>query len=299
MLALQGESSTASRPTALVSRSTGNIIADYDIPHKSRHTFINYLSLRKFLESAYSQWESNASSQYVAIECVTHNTIEWLDKNRRELPGMRLHYDLPSEKLIIKFVSTGHEIFHNQFSAMLTDHFRNVGITRRHLMSRGAGRDSGNGQRQKEPDNAFKPLDTRRRENDKATLVIEAGMSETLNQLRNDAHFWLTKTDQEVKIVLLIHVRKEDKIITLERWENQTNPRPTRGTSTAHRPTKMQSLTITVRANGTTTVTGAPLTLPITLLFDVIPAGLPTTGLDITAAELRDYAEEAFDGIEV
>jgi len=169
-----------------------------------------------------------------------------------------------------------------------------LGISRRHLISTGAGREMRNNQRRKEPDDAFKP-GTRVKKDDRATLVIEAGLSESMNQLRNDAHYWLTKTNGEVKIVLLIHVDRTRMTIKLERWENQPNPRPIRRGISTDRPTKIQTLKIILQTNAPTIVNGAPLVLPINLIFGgAIPAGLPTTGLSITATELQDYAEDFF-----
>jgi hypothetical protein len=116
---------------------------------------------------------------------------------------MRLHYDLATERLIIKLVSSLHEYAHTVFMTVLTDHVRTLGISGDHLSPTGAGRQKGSEQRDKEADAGFKPLNTRPGKDDKPTMVIEAGLSETLNQLRNDAHFWLTKANGEVKIVYL------------------------------------------------------------------------------------------------
>jgi hypothetical protein len=296
MLALKGQIKEAATTMAILdSPQVENILADYDVPHKNRHKFTTYPAFRKFLEDAFNQWSTKHGPQRIAAENITSKTIEWLDKNYRDLPRIRLDYDLISEKLIIKLVSGEHDSAHRQFTAMMTDHVRALGISRRDLASRGAGREMRNNQRRKEPDDQFKPA-TRVMAEDRPTLVIEAGWSESMNQLRNDAHYWLTKTNGEVKIVLLIHVKYAQRVIELERWENRPNPRPTRRSTSADRPTKIQSLQIILQTNAPTIVSGgAPLLLPINLIFDgAIPAGRPTTGLSITAAELQEYAEEYF-----
>jgi hypothetical protein len=213
--------------------------------------------------------------------------------NISNLPPMRLDFDAAGERLVIKLVSGAHDYGHREFSAMFTNHIRTLAITRHHLKSFGSRRDTGSNNRKKEPDESFKP-DTRTGENDRATFVIGIGLIETLNQLRSDAHYWLTKTNGEVKIVLLILIKRAARIIQLERWESRPNPRLTRSNSNSQRPTKIQMIQIQVPGAGPTTVIGGPLDLPINLIFDVIPPGVPTTGITLPNAELRDYAEEYF-----
>ena len=291
MLALKGDKINA---TAFIATPAENIITAYTIPHRSRCRFTTFQAFRDFLEEGYKKWQYKSESQYIAIEGATDKLVESIDKNRRDLPRMRLDYDATNERLIIKFASNEHDLAHEQFSAMLTDHVRALGITRRQLASVGTGRTLGSNNRSKEPDKGFKP-GTRGGANDKPTLIFEAGLSETLNQLRNDAYYWLTKTNGEVKIVLLFHIKRAAKTIELERWENRPNPRPTRSNSSAQRPTKIQELQIQVPAAGPTIVMGGPLVLPVNLIFDIIPPGVLTTGLTITDPELSTYAEEYFD----
>ncbi|KAL1968432.1 hypothetical protein VTN77DRAFT_1961 [Rasamsonia byssochlamydoides] len=266
--------------------------ADYAIPHRDRHAFTTYPKFRKFLDESYSAWKDGNGPQYIAAELIKPQVIASLDKNWRDLPEMRLHYNKSNEKLIVKFASKRHDLVVTEFREMFLEHCRSVGITRSDIKSIGTGRDEGTG-RSKEPDDCFKPRNTRSGGDDKATLVVEAGLSETMNQLRSDAHHWLTKTNGEVHIVVLIHIRYDQRILELERWERQPNPRPVHGQNT-HRPTCMQSLTLAMQPDGTPTLTGAPLVLPINLIFDVLPAHVPTTGLTFSVQELEFFVSEYF-----
>ena len=41
--------------------------------------------------------------------------------------------------------------------------------------------------------------------NDIATMIIEVGLSKTLNQLKTKAHAWLTAFDNKVRIATILH----------------------------------------------------------------------------------------------
>jgi hypothetical protein len=54
------------------------------------------------------------------------------------------------------------------------------------------------------------------------TLVIEAGHSETLGELRNDMRWWFSASDHQVKIVLLAKFNNNQ--IILEKWVEVYQP---------------------------------------------------------------------------
>lgn len=57
------------------------------------------------------------------------------------------------------------------------------------------------------------------------TLVVEAGVSETLSELREDMRWWFSASDYQVKIVLAKLVQAE-RTITLEKWVEVQEPCP-------------------------------------------------------------------------
>ncbi|KAN0068632.1 hypothetical protein V8E54_013356 [Elaphomyces granulatus] len=265
MLAITGAQTEASTAVSSAMNSTENMIAEYGIPHSNRHEFTNNNNLENFIMEFYS---ADNDSQRIAIMGIPEEAMKRLEKREhRQLPKMRLDYDPISKNLIIKFVSVIHEMAHREFAAMFTEHARGHGITRQHWTSTGAGAHRGTNRRKKEPDDSFKPR-TRVLQADRPTLIIEVGVSE---RLRNDAFFWLTKMNGEVRIVILIFVKHTQRTIQIERWENCPPPRPLR--NNPQRPTKVQSIGITFQ-NGTPVATGAPLILPVRHLFDIIPAGI-------------------------
>ncbi len=53
------------------------------------------------------------------------------------------------------------------------------------------------------------------------TLVVEAGDTKSLNQLREDMRWWFAASNHEVKIVILTKFDHNRRCIILERWEAQ------------------------------------------------------------------------------
>ncbi|KAJ9235407.1 hypothetical protein DTO169E5_6123 [Paecilomyces variotii] len=260
------------------------------------HHFQNHRRFTRFLEDSFKNFERDNNQQYAMVGGVTEKIIDWLDANHRRLPRMRLCYDDPTGKLIIKFVSRRHERLHTQLMFIIYEQLRNMGLEFNEFVVEGAGRQQGNNSRQKEPDNSFCPTNTRPNKDDLSTLIIEAGLSEGLNQLRNDAHFWLTQTNERVKIVILVHGSVAQKKITIERWQNVSSPRPqrTKSATVANRPTRIQQLTITKPNNSRPIVTNAPLILPLSKIFDTKPSRITQDEISLPDSVLEQYAGAFF-----
>ncbi|KAL7624042.1 hypothetical protein AAE478_005599 [Parahypoxylon ruwenzoriense] len=109
---------------------------------------------------------------------------------------------------------------------------------------------------------------------DRPTLVIEAGASEPLSELRRDMYWWFSASNHQVKIILLIKFEYAGREILIEKWEEEQPTRlgatTTRQAATALKPVLRQSITI---ARNTATnpasyhVTGGVLVLSFRLLF--------------------------------
>lgn len=123
----------------------------------------------------------------------------------------------------------------------LGDDWRPIGSTT--LRAQGhPGGDGGEG------DSTGGPEDQRGGRRDWPTLVIEAGHSETLGELRNDMKWWFSTSDHQVKIVLLAKFDHGQNRIILEKWiEIQAPPRQGATTTRAVRlvPDRSQVITIT------------------------------------------------------
>jgi hypothetical protein len=69
-----------------------------------------------------------------------------------------------------------------------------------------------------EGDSTGGPEDQRGNKGDWPTIVVEAGDSETLEELRNDMRWWFSASDHQVKIVLLTKFDHNQNQIILEKW---------------------------------------------------------------------------------
>jgi len=132
------------------------------------------------------------------------------------------------------------------------------------------------------------------------TLVIEAGYSETLHELRNDMRWWFSASDHQVKIVILAKSDHTQRAILLEKWEEApSHPRPG-ATTTRHaaalQPMMRQSITITENATtdpATYLVTRGPLVLSFRLLFLRDPDPLQGDVV-VDVEKLEDYARRVW-----
>ncbi|KAI1129237.1 hypothetical protein F5Y10DRAFT_264398 [Nemania abortiva] len=79
------------------------------------------------------------------------------------------------------------------------------------------------------------------------TLVIEAGDSESLSELRRDMRWWFSASDHQVKIVLIAKFERTRRRILIEKWEEDPRFRPATQqsvTSTALEPILRQNINI-------------------------------------------------------
>ncbi|KAK4040284.1 hypothetical protein C8A01DRAFT_15832 [Parachaetomium inaequale] len=133
------------------------------------------------------------------------------------------------------------------------------------------------------------------------TLVVEAGVSESLSELHNDMRWWFSTSDHQVQIVLLAKFEHTRRAITLEKWEEEPYDTRPGATTTRHaaalQPVLRQTITIT---QDTTTdpvsynVTRGALVLGFRLLFLRDPG--PGEGdFILSIQELEDYAKNVWD----
>ena len=149
-------------------------------------------------------------------------------RSRSELPAFRFLYDAAEEVLITKLKpGPHHELASTHFVEMFKDKMASLGINRNSLDNFGATRFGAPGGRSKEPDASLRPS-TRVLETDWPSVAIEVGASESLPQLRTDAHFWLTQSGGQTRIVILLAVKKATRVMKMERWEHTPRTRPAR-----------------------------------------------------------------------
>ena len=150
-----------------------------------------------------------------------------------------------------------------------------------------------------EGDSSGGPIPDRQEHEKWPTLVIEAGDSESLPQLRADMKWWFSTSNHDVKIVILAKFNPGQRSILLEKWEEEERA-PQQGAATtrwaaAIEPVLQQAITITYdnigdpRNTASYTVNGGALVLEFRLLFLRDPG--PGEGdIVVSIPDLQSYA---------
>lgn len=128
----------------------------------------------------------------------------------------RLFYQPETESLIITVPTLQHEGMHLEFNTILLVAMANMGA---HTDWRQIGTttfnpaDGSSGQ----GDSGGSPI-AGRRGSDWPTLVIEAGVSQTLSSLQAQMRWWFSVSGHEVKVVILIKMHVAQETLHLEEW---------------------------------------------------------------------------------
>ena len=179
----------------------------------------------------------------------------------------------------------------------LQQHWTPIGATTYRAREGHPGGDGGEG------DSCGGPKPDRGENKDWPTLVIEAGHSESLPQLRLDIRWWFSTSNHDVKIVILAKFDHGQRSIILEKWEEEERA-PRQGAATtrwsaAIEPVLQQAITITYdntgdpRNTASYTVNGGALVLEFRLLFLREPG--PGEGdIVFSIPELQSYAADVW-----
>lgn len=246
------------------------------------------IEAEKILESLERNGDGN---QFLVVLNLTPKTIQKLDEEHDScLGGIQYRFQWEGTSGLIKVVpSKAYDIITDKVTRVMdrkTDALRVdwidtawVGTSTYKLNTTRKG---------KQPDQAFLPpsripqgLST----STWPTLVIETGVSESLNRLREDARKWFIDSEGAVRIVLVISIKPTE--VTFEKWqlapENAPHPLTKmyldslRQTSPNVPPRNLQPVStqqpyseqeVYVQRNA---ITGAPLRIPSVALFDQLP----------------------------
>jgi hypothetical protein len=268
--------------------SAQELLITYRIPSSQVYKFASYKKSKQHLtERADAFLTGENTAQYLAISNVPPDNIPTIERGRKrlDLPAMRILYDHDAEMLIIKLRrGLEHELAASLFVDMVRDKIASTGTPCNSIFDVGAARFGVEEGSQKEGDRSLRPT-TRTLLADWPSLVVEVGVSESFAGLRGDAHFWLTRSGGQTRIVIVIAVNKTTRSITIERWEDTPRTRTTRASSPLYNPTKMQ--TVTIRGNGQSI--GAPLIIPAAKLFDTVPPDVGPNDFQLDAQLLTFY----------
>lgn len=230
---------------------------------------------------------------------VTPRDFADLDE-QREVRGRGFRwrrYYAESQILLVAIPTHAHEMLHR----ILYEKFHEKIPTRENTWRTKAATTFRRGRDRGEGDSTGGPIPERRGHDKWPTLVIEAGVSESLAQLRLDMPWWFAASNHDVKIVLLAKLDSSQRMITLEKWvEEPVAARP--GATTTRRsdaPRPILQQVITIHRNEATSpisynVTRGALVLEFGLLF----LRSPEEGegdIIISVSDLQRYAECVWD----
>ncbi len=213
--ALDYASSVTSRSSIMSSHMSSHLT---NISSIHIRPFQGVTQLRKALDTLYDAIKRGSSSmEYLAIQRVNQSALEDIDNKLNR--HVKICYFQEEELLIIKYMpSAAHEFTAREIHNRIREKILLMGTARNELVSFGSCRYHG-AHSSKEADEAFVPRFVRNKEDDWPTLVIEVGRSESLSQLRQDVRWWLIESKGDVKIALLVSIKKASSILLIEKWE--------------------------------------------------------------------------------
>jgi hypothetical protein len=269
------------------------------------YSFPGIQGLRKLVRSRTDELQAgDTTEEYLIFQDVTKDCLAEIDRQRASIgKHIRMTHYTDTGLLIIKIPLKLHETAHGSLGERINFKVVGMGLPIGSLVYLGAGTCK-SPYSSKEGDTSYKPQ-CRTGTDDWPTIVIEAGLSESLRQLRADARWWLTKCGGEVKIIILIGIIRERKSLQIEQWCMAPSPTP-RPTTRTHPnpllplqvPTPIQELTVIhdppipplPGSIPTYTVAGAPLTFDFAKIL--LRAPVPPEGnIIFTAADLQAWAQ--------
>ena len=270
------------------------------------HQYKGIEDLRERVQTRTTEPQDGCSNQHCLVfRGVTKKYLAEIERERSSIGRhIRITHYSGTGLLIIKMPSIKQELAHRELADEVNDALKGMGLPKRSLRNVGSGKYFGL-HSAKEGDTGYKPR-VRNREADWPTIVFESGLSESLAQLRGDAHWWLTNSGGDVKIVILIKIRAPQKAIVIEKW-CLLAPQPIRALRSSPNPgapvlIRAQEIRIThnpaAQLSDVTSyhVTGAPLTFEFRslLLRNPIP---PEGDVILTAADLSLWACDFWTGV--
>lgn len=242
--------------------------------------------------------EDKAQFQFCKITGVPKTAFENLDENG--IAGGRIFYDFQTQDLIVKLIPIAAlEYAHTNLMSGISNRIIALGVPPNELCILGASTQKGEFAA-RQADSSFKPTPERRGENDCASLMIECGLSQSLPDLRAAANWWLSNTQGQVRVVIVVSVDLQNKCVFLEIWKMVLSSGTETGAGTRARtssPFPSAIASVTVSCNQNAYIASGELRLD---LYDIM-LRYPVRGatqITFTPAELAEWVNNVFRGLE-
>ncbi|GFG03616.1 hypothetical protein IFM5058_01519 [Aspergillus udagawae] len=165
--------------------------------------------------------DGSIEDSYLSFSGVTAQLFESIESRRDTLGANRVRFTyFPDiETLIVKVPSEPHERGHAVIGHEIFLRLRMLmGVDGDEVTPIQQTKYHGMGGSSKEADSAYKNVIIRSQAASWPLWVIEGGVSESLERLRGDASWWINHSNGEVRLVILVCIRRSDRTIRIETW---------------------------------------------------------------------------------
>ncbi|KAF4154391.1 hypothetical protein CNMCM6936_008754 [Aspergillus lentulus] len=143
--------------------------------------------------------------QFILILGLTENSRIELDSEERPLNGIPYRFMWENTAGILKILTNGHDVVRLNITRAIDLFCSRMGM---------------------DPTAEFAwmslPQGRMRRDREAwPTLVIEAGVTASLPRLREEARWWLRNSQGDIRIVLVLGIHRQRRMLTVEKWEQE------------------------------------------------------------------------------
>ncbi|KAI2791265.1 hypothetical protein POX_c04122 [Penicillium oxalicum] len=257
--------------------------------------------------------ETEDGNQWIVVLGLSPSVIQKLDDDHTSLGDVTYRFQWEGTAGLIKVVpSHSHDTTTDRFTRYIDSRLSAMGIDTFYIMWAATSTYKPTPAKGKQGDQTFIPPSRWPSAQQTAdwgwpTFVLETGVSESLPRLREDARWWFADSRGDVRIVLLISIKKS--CVKFEKWQ-LAPPNAARPLTRAYinsmlsqspsMPPLIQQPAATQQAYCAqevevtpTDIHGAPIILPFAALFDRDP-GPSETDVVINAQQLRAIVHVLF-----
>ncbi|KAI9931503.1 hypothetical protein ASPWEDRAFT_169653 [Aspergillus wentii DTO 134E9] len=194
------------------------------VPNRVSRTFSSLQALRidahnVLNELSHSNYNGN---QYILVQELPEDICTLLDTDRNALDGISFRFSFRDRTGLIKLIPTyNHHTCIANFIHQLTFAMITAGYPFNDIQWAGNTTFQPTSSEGKQPDNCFLPPSRQGYGGQPGwpTMVLEAAVSESLPQLREEVKWWFENSEGAVRIVLLLGVEQAERTVFLEKWE--------------------------------------------------------------------------------
>ncbi|PIG82561.1 hypothetical protein AARAC_010643 [Aspergillus arachidicola] len=180
--------------------------------------------------------------QYVLVTNASPELVDQSIEERFKVLGCncQITYDADIRRMIVKLPGGPHNVFAGYFDTEIANQTQAMNLA--HELRSIRSKTHRDGSSAKEADSCFRPrVLPPGRSLDWPTLVLECGWAESLARLRTDANWWFGHSGGQVKVVIIVSIKKDPYELHIERYscETQETRARTRYTSVLEQTVKV------------------------------------------------------------